>query len=121
MPKDLVINIAGDGDLVVETFDLQLTTSDAQYLEQKLWIKFKTYAKELWLNTTKGIPYEESVLVKSPDLVYISTLFKQQILEEPLIDFLISFNITAFDSLTRNISFSWKAQMISGIVIGGTL
>lgn len=117
--KDLLIDFFGDGDIKRVGFDLPLTASTSQWLQQKLWIKFKTFLGELWLNIEKGIPYHEAVLIKNPDLTFISTIFKEQILEEPLVDSLLSFNITNFDSLSRQINFSWKASMTTGEIIGG--
>ena len=117
--RDLIIDIKGNGDLVKEMYDLKLTETDGEFLEQKLWIKFKTFLGELWLNIEKGIPYFEAILVKNPDLVFIATIFKEQIQEEPLIDEILNFDIIEFDSVHRKITFSWKAKMLSGEIIGG--
>lgn len=119
MPKDLVVNIAGDGDISKVGFDFALTQTNADYIQQKLWIKFKTFLGELWLNIEQGIPYHEAVLVKDPDLQFINTVFKDTILEEPLIDSLLSFDITQFDTVNRRITFSWKALLTTGEIVEG--
>lgn len=117
--KDLLIDFENDGDIKKVGFDLPLTNSISQWQQQKIWIKFKTFAGELWLNTDLGIPYFEAVLVKNPDLTFIESLFKNTILEEPYVESLISFEVLNFDSALRKINYSWKAQLTNGETIGG--
>ncbi len=117
--KDFYIDIANGGDIEKVGFDIAFTESDSEWLQNKIWIKFKTFIGELWLNTGKGIQYFEYVLVKNPDLQFIETLFKDVILEEDMIEELLKFEFLEFDSLNHSISFRWEAKMVTGELVGG--
>lgn len=72
-------------------FDFKFTSSNLEYIAQKLRIKLKTFLGEYFLNVEIGLPFFEQIFVKSPNIDLIGDLFKQQILEEEEVDELVSF------------------------------
>lgn len=80
-------------DLVPVAGDLQLVTkADAvrQHLKQRLWL----FLGEWFLDTTKGVPYYQFILVKNPNLDLVEATLKQMILQTPGVLELTDFSFT---------------------------
>lgn len=60
-------NAIDNHDLVVENYDLQLT-SDIDSIRQSLSIRLQFFFSEWFLEVTQGIDFYSTVLVKTPDL-----------------------------------------------------
>ena len=117
---DLLLDFNSTGDLNITNFDLALTSSNEEYLSQKLWIRFKTFLGELFVDTSLGIPYFESVFIKNPDFVLITSIFKAVILSEPLVAELLKFDLVSLDGATRNLRVDWTVQLVDDSVVSGT-
>lgn len=88
---DLVLN--EDGDLDLTGGLLKLTSTVQQDALQRTKIRLGTYLGEWVYNTSVGIPYFESVLIKTNNKGPIDALFKEAILRDPDLE-----RIKTFDS-----------------------
>jgi len=103
-----------DGDLDITNNRLSLTQG-AQAIQQHLKVKFKLFQGEWFLDTSIGVPYYESILVKGPNIVVVSEILKATILETPGITKLLEFNFD-FNEALRNFELTFRADTDSGIV-----
>lgn len=70
--RDLKLGV--DGDLMIEGFDLQLTT-DSEIVAQRLKQALSTFKGEWFLNSELGIAYYESILGAKNSLQAIKAIF----------------------------------------------
>src|SRR6478752_2230488 len=84
---DLVASSATYGDLLVAGGDLVLTSDvdprGAHPVLQDILTRLRTFQGEWFLDTTIGVPYYQTILVKAPDMTAIATALKDQILSTP--------------------------------------
>ena len=74
--KDILLNENWDMDISAQTGDISLVESPMQEIQVRLlW-----FAKEWIFNESLGFPYFEYVFIKNPDLAYIKSLMKAEIL-----------------------------------------
>lgn len=101
-------------ELALKNNDLQIVTGRAairQDCEQVL----KFLYGEWFLDTTKGVPYFQSVLVKSPDLNVIQGIFIEAILSVNGVMELLSF-VFNYDPETRVLSITFEARTTDGTI-----
>lgn len=79
--RDLAIDTDPDGlnDLLVVNGDLVIV-ADMAAIKQEIYIRLQFIAGEWFLDTTAGLPYFDNILVKSPNLAAIRTIFMDEIL-----------------------------------------
>lgn len=102
-------------DLLIKDGDLSLATA-TDAIQQDLQQTMQLYLGEWFLDTSKGIPYRQLILVKNPNLDVIQAL---------LVNAARSVNgvtdVTAFkydyDNKTRTLSVTLTAQTTTGDVI----
>ena len=82
---------------------------------QRLSIKFGTFEGEWYLDESAGLPYQEQVLVRNPNLSVIGALFRREILGTPGVTGLRSFDLD-FDSANRRLSLDFVAETDEGEV-----
>lgn len=77
----------------------------------------------LWLgswsfDTSQGMPWLQSILVKNPNLTRIRMLFRSAILSVPRV---VSVDALSFsyDRKTRNLSYYFESKIDTGIVVQG--
>lgn len=107
------------GDLVVTGGDLVLT-SDAQAggtqpILQDIITRLRTFSGEWFLDTTLGVPYFQTVLVKAPDMTAVNTAFKDQILSTPGVRTLDQFSARLLPG-TRVLAVAFHASTVAGQV-----
>jgi hypothetical protein len=107
LPNDLelVSNRAGKKALVF--------TTDTQYIRQKLKHRLLFMLGEFFGDVRQGMPYRERMLVSSPDLDLIKSLFWTAIEDSPGIQRVQSVDIL-FDKSNRSLGVSFVAQMSNG-------
>lgn len=71
---------AGDLDVSTGAF---VTLTGPEYAAQKIRQRFKLILGEWFLDTTKGVPWFQNVLIKNPNLELIKSLFRDEILNVP--------------------------------------
>lgn len=97
--------IENDNNLKLTNFDISLC-SGSLYVANKIRIAFKTFNNEWYLNINAGLPYYEDILVKNPNLDFISDLYQSEILSIDEVDSLESFELTLDSNRQLNISFT---------------
>ena len=91
------IGIGEDGNFVF--------IQDAEQLAQFLRNKLLFIAKEWRYNQLVGVPYYEHILVNTPNLGLIKSIFKKEILETNEVERLLEFELT-LRNLNLNVYFS---------------
>lgn len=81
MAFDLVLS--GDHDLDLDLLGRASLVDGADRIGQQIKISLLAFLGEWFLDTTFGVPYFESVLVKSPDRASIESIFRARILDVP--------------------------------------
>ena len=112
--RDLKL-VNNSNTLQISNFDLLLTdsTNFLDYVSQKLRTVLMAVKGEWFLDTDVGLPYFESILVKSPNISYIEDLYKQAILSVDEVTELVSFALQ-FEPTTRQMQADFKVTIISG-------
>lgn len=100
---------AGDVDLN-EDGTLPDLLEGANFVRQRLSIKFKFFLAEWFLNRREGIPYYRDVLVKNPDIELIRALFIDVIRSEPMVARIPSLDLI-YDARERLLSFAFIATL----------
>src|ERR1700749_2893649 len=97
---DLKIALAIDsenpivGDLYLENGTARLTNSLLEDVAQELYIRFRFFQGEWFLDQTLGLPYLQSILGKKTPLGILSQIFKRVITTCPGVASLTSFQLT---------------------------
>ena len=101
-------------ELVLKNNDLQIVGGQAA-IRQDMNQTLNFLYGEWFLDSTKGIPYFQQVLVKSPDLGAIQGLFMSAILAVNGVLELLSFEFN-FDAPTRALTITFAARTTDGII-----
>jgi hypothetical protein len=102
-------------DLVIDestNWDLEILTG-MDYYEQKIKIKFLFFKGEWFLDTTVGVDWYGTVLVKNPNLTNVDNLLKITALEEPFMISLIEW-ISSYDINNNTYTVNFKADTDAG-------
>ncbi|MDB4311872.1 hypothetical protein N9937_00440 [bacterium] len=68
-------------DLIIENGDLQMSTSIAQNLRQRIYVKLNAWMGEWKLNINFGVPYRQEIFVGGVTKEGVDTIFRSKILE----------------------------------------
>ncbi len=98
---------SGD-DLDLGTNELQLVTDRSASVAQHIKIRLRFFLGEWFLDRNLGVPYFERILVKNPDLITVSKIFQEAILETAGVESLASFDMSV-DNASRNLNVTFKA------------
>lgn len=108
--RDLALSKSGDL-LINESGDFTIIDSVRQGIQIKLrWIK-----GEWVFNPEMGVPYFESILVKTPNRALIEKTLRDQILSVPSVTSVGSINL-AMDKQKRTLSAKFTAKTTEGEV-----
>ena len=83
-----------DGDMALSSAGLPFFIGSVDEAIQRLRVRFKFFFKEWYRDQNLGVPYFEHVLIKSPRLTLVRSLWRQLILDTP--------GITRLDRLTES-------------------
>jgi len=86
--KTYNINLVTVGENVV---DLAVVTSSADILMQRLYLRFKTYKRDLWWSLSYGIDYLNEVFGMNKPIRSVDVIIQNEILREPMVESLVSF------------------------------
>jgi hypothetical protein len=81
MAYDLVLS--EDHDLDLDLLGRASLTDGAERIGQQIKITLLAFLGEWFLDTSFGVPYIESVQIKSPDRASIESIFRARILDVP--------------------------------------
>ena len=71
--------------------DLAVVTSSASILMQRLYLRFKTYKRDLWWSLSYGIDYLNEVFGMNKPIRSVDVIIQNEILREPMVASLVSF------------------------------
>jgi hypothetical protein len=103
------------GDIEVVNNDVSLTSGLAakrQHLEQRL----RTFLGEWFLDTSRGVPYFQDILVKNPNFNAVSAAFKNTILGTAGALEILEFELDFDDTVERQLNFDTKVRFEEGDV-----
>ena len=86
--KTYDIELVTVGENVV---DLAVVTSSADTLMQRLYLRFKTYKRDLWWSLSYGIDYLNEVFGMNKPIRSVNVIIQNEILREPMVESLVSF------------------------------
>lgn len=110
LAMDLVTN-----DLLIKDGDMSLVTGDAA-IAQDLQQRLQIWLGEWFLDTTKGLPFKQQILVKNPNLDVVQADFVQAILDTPGVSQILDFNFD-YTSQNRSLAIFVVAQTTNGQTI----
>lgn len=87
------IKLDDNGDIELTSGLASLITTEERFTQQRLKIKLSLYQGEWYLDLSEGIPYFQTILQKSTPVAVVDSLFRQEILNDPSIT-----EITSFES-----------------------
>jgi hypothetical protein len=105
-------------ELVLTNGDLVLTR-DADAIKQAIDMHLRTFRGEWFLDESVGVPYLETVLVKSPDLDVIKSTLRREILAVPGVDSVTLITLN-YDRAARKLSANWSVRADVGVINGTT-
>jgi hypothetical protein len=106
-------------DLVIAGLNARITT-DSEATAQRLKVGLQIFLGEWFLDTSFGIPYYQSVLVKNPDLNLVGAVIKKYILSVPFVVAITSFSLN-FDQSKRSLTVNYTVTDSDADVISGTV
>lgn len=112
--RDLTIDRT-TGDLVLTAGDLTLVL-DVAAIAQEVNIRLRFLLGEWFLDTTAGVPYLQTVLVKTPNLAAVRTVLRDEILECAGVKSLTRLDLD-FEKSTRELTVTWSATTDLGELI----
>ena len=86
--KNYDIDLVTVGENVV---DLAVVTSSSDILMQRLYLRFKTYKRDLWWSLSYGIDYLNEVFGMNKPIRSVDVIIQNEILREPMVASLVSF------------------------------
>lgn len=106
------IKLTASGDLDLSTGDLVILTG-VEATAQRLRRKLKFFLGEWFLDTRLGIPYFESILVKSPQTNVILSLYRKVITTDEAVVSLSNLALV-YDGENRTLAITFHAETIDG-------
>ena len=94
------IDLVTVGENVV---DLAVVTSSADILMQRLYLRFKTYKRDLWWSLSYGIDYLNEVFGTNKPIRSVDVIIQNEILQEPMVA-----NLVSFESEVINYTYNCK-------------
>lgn len=102
------------GDIEIIANKPSLTTGiDA--IRQHLQTTLRLFMGEWFLDTTKGVPWFQDILIKNPSFAVVSAVLRNTILNTPGVLQLVEFNLD-FDKSIREMSLAFKALTTEGLI-----
>lgn len=71
--------------------DLAVVTNSTSILMQRLYLRFKTYKRDLWWSLSYGIDYLNEVFGMNKPIRSVDVIIQNEILREPMVASLVSF------------------------------
>lgn len=95
---DIPLVVDGEG-----FYDLDIILSPEEELMQRLFLRFKTFKKDLFWNVGYGIDYLNDVFGKNKPILSVDIIIKNEIMKEPMVQ-----EISYFESEIFNYTYACK-------------
>lgn len=82
----------------------------AEAIAQRIRVRFKWFFEEWFLDQRQGIPYYRDILIKNPDPVLISFIFRRALLTTPGVVSVSKFN-ASLNKSTRHLTVNFEATL----------
>lgn len=106
--SELALNVTtGDLDLPVRII------RGAPAVAQRVRVRFRWFLGEWFLDKRQGVPYYRDVLVKNPDSVLISFIFRRVLLSTPGVQSVSDFS-ASLDRQSRKLTVDFEAKLDDG-------
>lgn len=100
------------GDLSINSGDLVIVSKDAA-IRQRLLQNLRLFSGEWFLDTSKGVPYYQIILVKNPNLDLVEATLKNTVLSTEGIVEMTRFEFD-YDNGLRHLSVTIECKSTSG-------
>ena len=90
-------------DLGNNEVDIAIINNPVDDLMQRLYLRFKTFKRDLMWNTGYGIDYLNDVFGINKSQIVVETIIKEEIRKEPMVD-----SIKSFESQLVNYTYACK-------------
>ena len=104
--KEYDISLIEDGEGKV---DIDLVQSSDEVLMQRLFVRFKTFPRDLFWNLNYGIDYISDVFGMNRPKSSVDALIRLEIAKEPMVDSIVDFK-SAIISYNYSCNFSVKLK-----------
>lgn len=104
------------GDLALVNGDLVFLRGGPEEVRKRIEQRLRFFRGEWFLDTRKGIPFVQNVLVKNPNTGAIGAMLRRAILTTPGVLELRQFSLT-FEPSLRTLSLTFNARVDGGDVI----
>ena len=106
-----------DGDLDFSSHKLVLVTELGKLVQQKARNTLRLFLGEWFLDTTKGVPWLQTILgVKNPDLAIVKQAIRSRLLAIEGAADIVDENYV-FDSSARHLSYSFEIKCTDGSAV----
>ena len=113
MAKDLAMNVA-TGDLLIKDRDL-LIVDNAERGAQQILITLRFWLSEWFLDTSRGVPYLEYILVKNPNVNHVKQVLTEAIMSVEGVERVVSMDVD-FDVKGRRLAVEYTATTEYGLL-----
>lgn len=103
------------GDLYLENGTARLTANLREEVAQELWIRFKFFQGEWFLDRTLGLPYLQSILAQKTPMSIISQIFRRVITSCPGVASILTLNLSRAANRTLRVDFTCK--LVDGTIL----
>ena len=93
---DIELKVSPDG-----FFEIETTKTQSEKLQQRLFLRLKTYPRDLFWNTRYGIDYLNTVFGKNRPKSSVDVVLRNEIMKEPMVQ-----SIEHFESYIQNYSYA---------------
>lgn len=109
--KDLTLDPVTH-DLLITNFDIS-TVDDVDQVTQNLGIRLRFFLGEWFLNIGVGVPYYQSILIKSPNQINVESALKSEIINTIGISEILAFS-SQYDNFNRRFDVAFTALSNAG-------
>lgn len=103
-------------DLVLEDYNLKMTSTLSEYVGQKITNLLRTFQNEWFLDRDLGIPYYERILLKNVNLDDVNSIFIEAVSNIEEVDQVVDFE-TSFDNAERTYKISFKVVLTDSAIL----
>lgn len=101
------------GDLVVDPDFALVTGRDS--VVQRIRLRLYLVRGSWYLDTSEGVPWFQTIMVKAPDVPAIDALLRAEIASVPGVDSLVSFE-SSFDNEVRTYTATFRVEVAGDVV-----
>lgn len=109
------IKLDTNNDLALDNFNFVIVDGE-ENVAQRLKTNLQIFRGEWFLDTTRGVPYYQAILLKNPDSKLVEAELKKAIIDTDGIAKLKSFEMD-FDNSLRRLTITFTAQTDEGLEI----